>query len=105
MDKAKSKALPCQNSVGMTQSGADCQGTNFIELPLQTVSTIKHSQYLKLTFSQYSSIHTNYIIPRKIKNSTALPSRYFGTHGQCFAAARLTWLGYGAGRKRENCSV
>ena len=38
-------------------------------------------------------------------NSTALPSRYFGTHRQCFSAARLTWLGYGAGRKRENCSV
>ena len=37
-------------------------------------------------------------------NSTALPSRYFGTHRQCFAAARLTWLGYGAGRKRENNS-
>ena len=41
----------------------------------------------------------------KIMNSTALPSRYFGTHRQCFAAARFTWLGYGAGRKRENCSV
>ena len=27
-------------------------------------------------------------------NSTALPSRYFGTHRQRFAAARLTWLGY-----------
>ncbi len=38
-------------------------------------------------------------------NSTALPSRYFGTNRQCFAAARLTWLGYGAGRKREHCSV
>ena len=83
---------------------------------------------LKLKFSQYSSIHTNYIKPhcttlqynhniwhgtyaeanlqtRKILNSTALPSRYFGTHRQCFSAARLTWLGYGAGRKRENCSV
>ena len=42
---------------------------------------------------------------RKIMNSTALPSRYFGTQRQCFAAARLTWLGYGAGRKRKNGSV
>ena len=38
-------------------------------------------------------------------NSTALPSRYFGTHRQCFAAFRLTWLAYSDGRKRENCSV
>ena len=41
----------------------------------------------------------------KIMNSTALPSRYFGTHRQCFAAASLTWPAYGDGRKRENCSV
>ena len=38
-------------------------------------------------------------------NSTALPSRYFGTHRQCFAAATLTWPAYGDGRKHENCSV
>ena len=38
-------------------------------------------------------------------NSTALPSRYFDTHRQCFAAFRLTWLAYSDGRKREHCSV
>ena len=42
---------------------------------------------------------------RRITNSTALPSRYFGTHRQCFAAFRLTWLAYSDGRKREHCSV
>ena len=52
----------------------------------------RHNWTLKLKFCKYSSIHTNYIIP----HCTTL---------QCFAAARLTWLGYGAGRKRENCSV
>ncbi len=41
----------------------------------------------------------------KIMISTALPSRYFGTHRQCFAAFRLTLLAYSDGRKRENCSV
>ena len=30
-------------------------------------------------------------------NSTALPSRYFGTHRQCFAAFILTWLAYSDG--------
>ena len=34
-----------------------------------------------------------------LMNSTALPSRYFGTHRQCFAAFRLTWLAYSDGRK------
>ena len=38
-------------------------------------------------------------------NSTALPPPYFGTHRQCFAAFRLTWLAYSDGRKREKCSV
>ncbi len=38
-------------------------------------------------------------------NSTALPSRYFGTHRQCFAAFRLTWLAYSNGKKRENCCL
>ena len=38
-------------------------------------------------------------------NSTALPSRYFGTHRHCFAAAILTWPAYGDGRQRENRSV
>ena len=37
--------------------------------------------------------------------NTALPSRYFGTHRQCFAAANLTWPTYVNGRKRENCFV
>ena len=83
---------------------------------------------LKLKFSQYSSIHTNYIIPHCTTlqynhniwhgnlgrnefanakdnefNSAAISLLWH--HRQCFAAARLTWLGYGAGRKRENCSV
>ena len=30
-------------------------------------------------------------------NSTALPSHYFGTHRQCSAAFRLTWLAYSDG--------
>ena len=38
-------------------------------------------------------------------NSTLLPSCYFGTHRQCFAAANLTWPTYVDGRKRENCFV
>ena len=38
-------------------------------------------------------------------NSTLLPSRYFGTHRQCFAAANLTWPTYVDRRKRENCFV
>ena len=28
--------------------------------------------------------------------STALPYRYFGTHRQCFAAFRFTWLAHSA---------
>ena len=38
-------------------------------------------------------------------NSTALPSRYFGTHRQCFQPVSLTWPAYGDGRKREYRSV
>ena len=37
-------------------------------------------------------------------NSTALPYRYFGTHRQWFAAARLRWPAYDDGRKREDSS-
>ena len=35
-------------------------------------------------------------------NSTESPSRYIGMNGQCFATARLTWVAYGDGSKREN---
>ena len=38
-------------------------------------------------------------------NSTLLPSRYFGTHRQCFAAANLTWPTYVDGRKREQIAL
>ena len=38
-------------------------------------------------------------------NSTVLPCFHFGMNSQCFAAARLTWLAYDDGRKRENSSA
>ena len=47
----------------------------------------------------------NEFLNAKDNEFTALPSRYFVTHRQCFAAFRLTWLAYSNGRKRENCSV